>query len=116
MTPKRLWQTALVALLVGATGGTVALAADTLSSTALPSGLQVASEHESGNDSRTGTAGDWMSLEDAMAAVTAAGYSEVREIERDEGNYEVKARDAEGRLWELYLDGRTGEILKRERD
>ncbi len=49
--------------------------------------------------------------------VTSQGFSDIREIERKSDKlYEVKARDAQGRWMELYVDARTGEILKSERD
>ena len=49
--------------------------------------------------------------------VTGQGFSDIREIERKSDKlYEVKARDAQGRWMELYVDARTGEILKSERD
>jgi hypothetical protein len=45
------------------------------------------------------------------------GFSDIREIERKSDKlYEVKARDSQGRWMELYVDARSGEILKLERD
>lgn len=40
------------------------------------------------------------------------GYTEIKKIELEKGEYEVKARDADGRRVEIYADPRTGEILK----
>lgn len=78
-------------------------------------GVALASE----DDPRSGagnSTGEWISIEAAIAAVTSAGYRDIEEIERDQGRYEVEARDADGRKWEIYVDGRSGEIVKRERD
>ncbi|MCU0955918.1 MAG: PepSY domain-containing protein [Hydrogenophaga sp.] len=48
-------------------------------------------------------------------AVMKQGYTEIREIERKSDKlYEVEARDSAGLRAELYVDGRTGEILKVE--
>jgi len=48
-------------------------------------------------------------------AVTQQGYTEIREIERKSDKlYEVEARDSNGLRAELYVDARTGEILKVE--
>ncbi|ACI97910.1 PepSY domain-containing protein [Rhodospirillum centenum] len=44
------------------------------------------------------------------------GYTDVSEVERKTGAiYEIKARDANGNRRELYVDARTGDILKEER-
>lgn len=56
----------------------------------------------------------WMSIEEVIRTVQAAGYRDVEEVERDDGRYEVKASDAEGRRVELKLDPVSGEILKTE--
>ncbi|MEZ5646016.1 MAG: PepSY domain-containing protein [Burkholderiaceae bacterium] len=48
-------------------------------------------------------------------AVQKLGYTEIREIERKSDKlYEIKALDSEGRRTELYVDARTGEVLKSE--
>lgn len=56
----------------------------------------------------------WLSVEQVLNKVQAAGYRDVEEIERDDGKYQVKATDAEGRRVELKLDPVSGEILKTE--
>lgn len=58
---------------------------------------------------------EWKSISEASAAVTAKGY-EIREIEADDGCYEVEARKETGERVELYLNPRTLEIVKTERD
>ncbi len=127
MSAKRILQTTVVATLVAAAVGTVALAAETLSTAQGPSGtLLLASnddrdhresrddEHE-GDDAGRGT-GPWVNMEQVLATITAAGYSDVREIDRESRGYEVYANDAEGRRWEIKVDGRSGEIIGRERE
>ena len=57
----------------------------------------------------------WLSLGAVEEKLVAQGYS-VREIEVDDGCYEVKVRSAEGARQELYLDPVSGEIVGRDRD
>lgn len=122
MVFKRIWQAGIATVLIGATAGTVALAADSLSRAPGATGagaVQLASEDDrrSGDERSSGNAsGPSIGVEGAVAAVTAAGYSNIREVEREGPDYEVEARDADGRLWEIYVDARTGEIVDRERD
>jgi len=63
-------------------------------------------------------AGDSIGLpvEDILAKLRTAGYTEFRQIEGERGRYEVKGRDAHGQRVELYVDARTGDVLKEERD
>lgn len=119
MNSKRIWQNVVAAALVSATVGTVALAADTLSA----GGTQLLASNDERHEYREhredrAERDDRQSIgiEQALAAVTAAGYHNVREIERDDHGYEAKAFDTEGRRWELKIDGRSGEITGRERD
>lgn len=47
--------------------------------------------------------------------LTQQGFQNIREIERESDRlYEVKAQNAEGRWVELYVDSRSGEVLKQE--
>ncbi|MCP5366199.1 MAG: PepSY domain-containing protein [Hyphomicrobiales bacterium] len=48
--------------------------------------------------------------------VEAAGYTDIRKIESDGRDTEVKARDAQGRYVEIKVDSATGEILGVEHD
>lgn len=57
---------------------------------------------------------NWMSIEQVQTRLQAAGYHDFSKIERDDGKYEVKALDAEGRRVELKLDPVSGEILETE--
>ncbi|TNF58195.1 MAG: PepSY domain-containing protein [Burkholderiales bacterium] len=63
----------------------------------------------------TPPAGPVMGFGQISDAVTQQGYTEIREIERKSDKlYEVDARDSSGLRAELYVDARTGEILKVE--
>ncbi|MGE0628286.1 MAG: PepSY domain-containing protein [Hyphomicrobiaceae bacterium] len=55
----------------------------------------------------------WLSLDDVRSRLTAQGYR-IREIELDDGLYEVEARNAEGRKVELKIDPRSGKIVGRD--
>ena len=55
-------------------------------------------------------------MEQVLAQLKAQGYSEVYEIEREHGKYEVKAKNRDGRTVELYLDAATGKALQSEED
>ena len=56
-----------------------------------------------------------LSVRAILDRVEAQGYRDITEVEREDGRYEVKAVDAEGRRVELKLDARTGEVIKAER-
>jgi len=60
-------------------------------------------------------AAPWMSVSEVAKKFEDMGYV-VREVEADDGVYEVKGRDANGVRFEAYVHPTTGEILKRERD
>jgi len=51
-----------------------------------------------------------LTMREVIDRVERAGYSHVREIERENGGWEVRARDANGRQVELYVDGRDGNM------
>ena len=51
----------------------------------------------------------------AIAAVRAAGYGPVREVEWERGRWDVKATDAEGRRVALRVDATTGAVTRRDR-
>lgn len=58
---------------------------------------------------------EWLPMDQVAGQLRADGY-DLREIEIDDGRYEVDAVDAEGRRVELYVDPVSGKILKVERD
>lgn len=48
---------------------------------------------------------------DARARLAQAGYSEVRDLEFDDGLWEAEVRDADGRWHDVHLHEATGELL-----
>lgn len=56
-----------------------------------------------------------LSMEQVIAKVKEQGYSDISEIEREDGRYCVEARDAEGKKVEIYVDAKTGEIVKKDK-
>lgn len=69
------------------------------------------SEYSAGSTAST-TGGSALSMEQIVAKIKDQGFIEVYEVEREHGSYEVKARDTKGALMEIYVDAKTGEILK----
>ena len=55
-----------------------------------------------------------MPMEQVLAELKAQGFSEIYEIEREHGRYEVKAKNRDGQTVELYVDAGTGRTLKTE--
>lgn len=55
---------------------------------------------------------NWLKIPAIYNKVTAAGYSDINEIEREDNGYEIEARNAKGEKVELYVDPLNGEILK----
>jgi len=59
----------------------------------------------------------WLNLGQIYDKLLAAGYTDVREIERESGGYEAKARDPEGRVVKLHMEPLEGRIVdERVRD
>ncbi len=113
MIGKSIWQLGIIGVMVAATAGTVALAADSLAGTA-STGSGPSSVEGPGDDRGSAPGGDRIGIDRVIGIMTDAGYRDIREIEREAGGYEVEARDGAGRLWEVVVDGRTGEIIGRE--
>ena len=55
-------------------------------------------------------------MEQVLAQLKAEGYSEVYEIEREHGKYEVAAKNRDGRTVELSLDASTGKTLETDEE
>ena len=49
---------------------------------------------------------------DIRGRLTAAGYTQVRSLGREDGCVEAKGLDKDGRRFEVYLHPTTGEIVK----
>lgn len=54
--------------------------------------------------------GTQLTIRDIYDRMETAGYREIREIEWDDGRYEVKARNAQGERVKLEVNGRSGEV------
>lgn len=61
---------------------------------------------------RTNAPMQWLPIQQVLTQVEGAGFTNIEEIERDDGRYEVKATNTEGVRTKLYLNGETGEVLK----
>ena len=62
----------------------------------------------------TSPAAPQLTIRDIYDRMEAAGYRDMREIELDNGRYEVKARNARGERVKLYVNASTG-VVERER-
>ena len=62
------------------------------------------------------TGGKGLPMTEIIAALEAEGYTDFREIEREEGTYEVKARNKEGRFVEVYVLPETGKVVRSEEE
>ena len=51
-----------------------------------------------------------LTVRDIYDRVEAAGYRDIREIEWDDGRYEVKASNAQGARTKLYVNATTGAV------
>lgn len=51
-----------------------------------------------------------LTVRDIYDRVAAAGYRDIREVEWDDGRYEVKASNAQGQRVKLYVNAATGAI------
>ncbi len=51
-----------------------------------------------------------LSICEIVARVEAQGYRDIEEIEREGGNYEVEAKDSQGRSVELKVNGTSGDV------
>lgn len=57
------------------------------------------------------TASPIANADDVRAALLAAGYADVREIERDDGLWEAEVRGPDGRWHDLHLVADSGRVL-----
>ena len=58
----------------------------------------------------------WMNVEQISSHLHGLGYSAIREIDTDDGLYEVEAKSPEGRFVELKVNPKTGDVLHSELD
>lgn len=112
---NRYKKAAVIIALAGATSLTgLAYAQDRSSA---PAGTAATQSVQADQGARRGTPDNWLNLGQIYDKVVAAGYTDVREIERERDGYEAKARNADGRSVKLYVEPVQGRILdERVRD
>jgi hypothetical protein len=66
--------------------------------------------------SESGVSGSALPMQELVATLKEQGYSEIYEIEREHGVYEVKARGEKGSTVKLYVDAESGQILRQKTD
>lgn len=54
---------------------------------------------------------NWLTIPAIYDKVTAAGYIDITEIERERDGYEIKATGPDGKRVKLYVDPMNGEVL-----
>ncbi len=57
-----------------------------------------------------------ITAEQAIEIAKQQGVVTVKEVDRDDGEWEVEGRDASGREIEVDIDAKTGKVLKVDRD
>jgi len=82
----------------------IALTAATIGGTA------IAGSYTDRTDRANATA-DWLAIPAIYDKVTAAGYLDIHEIDRERNGYEVKAFDKDGDRVKLFVDPMNGEVL-----
>ena len=81
-----------------------------LLSIAALAGLSLAASTAMADDDDRRTPAKWMSVGELSAHVEKQGYT-LREVERDDGVYEVEMSDDSGKRIEAHLDPVTGDFL-----
>ena len=64
----------------------------------------------------TSPAAPQLTIRDIYERMEAAGYRDMREIEFDDGRYEVKARNARGERVKLYVNASSGAVERERSD
>ncbi len=55
-----------------------------------------------------------VSIQQAISAAEKAGYTDIRKVEYDHGQWEVKGKNAQDKEFEIKIDAMTGAISKDE--
>jgi hypothetical protein len=53
----------------------------------------------------------WLSIPQIIEKLEAAGYRNIEKIEREHGNYEVRATNRDGKRSKLYVHPQSGEVM-----
>lgn len=70
----------------------------------------------SSTDAVPGGSGTPLTAEQVRAALTAVGYTAIRDLEYDDGHWEADAVNARGQRVELKIDSHTGAVLREKLD
>ena len=65
---------------------------------------------------QTATTTQWMDPNEVIRSLEGAGYTDVRDLEKDDGIYEAEATNASGQKVDLDIDPATGNVLREEPD
>jgi Peptidase propeptide and YPEB domain. len=57
-----------------------------------------------------------LNIKQIIAKLESAGYTNIHDVEKDDGVWEVDAKNSAGQRVELIVDPVTGEVLHEERD
>ena len=87
-----------------------------LTATLAAGGALLASSHAIASEGSVSPSqkAQWLSIQDVLQRLEAAGYRDFEEVERESDGYEVKATDPDGRRVEIDVHPVSGEILKTE--
>jgi hypothetical protein len=58
----------------------------------------------------------WLDPNEVIRNLESAGYTDVHDLERDDGIYEAEATNASGQRVDLDIDPATGNVLREEPD
>lgn len=58
----------------------------------------------------------WMDPNEVIRTLESAGYTDVHDLERDDGIYEAEATNASGQRVDLDIDPATANVLREEPD
>ncbi len=94
------------------TAAAIAMAVALAAAPSVPVGAQTGTSGTPKVIGEFGANGPTLPVEHIIAKVTAAGLTDISLIHLEHGRYEVKCRDAKGRLVEVFVDPKTGELLR----
>ncbi len=65
---------------------------------------------------QTATTTKWMDPNEVIRTLESAGYTDVHDLEKDDGIYEAEATNASGQRVDLDIDPATGNVMREEPD
>lgn len=65
---------------------------------------------------QTATTTQWMDPNEVIRSLESAGYTDVHDLEKDDGIYEAEATNASGQRVDLDIDPASGNVLREEPD